>query len=269
MIKSENHLNLDYGGTGDSRQMLDLRLPPNAQQPLPLIVWFHGGGWYKGDKHAHNVPVHLTERYLARGYAVASANYRLAQHSSFPAQLHDGKAAIRFLRGHAPQYNLDPERIGVWGQSAGAYLAVFLGVTNGNQELEGSVGRHRDQSSAVQAVVNRCAPTDMTLPNHPIDLWEPFVRMLGTSGAQNPVLVAQASPITYVTSRAVPMLILHGDIDPIVPLAHAQVLEAALQQAGVEVTFITLKNTGHGGGGFLLPATDAVTANFFDKHLCP
>ena len=269
MLKSEDHRNLDYGGNGDSRQMLDWRLPPNAQRPGPLIIWFHGGGWYKGDKHAHNVPPHLTERYLTRGYAVASANYRLAQHSPFPAQIHDGKAAIRYLRSHAQQYNLDPERIGVWGQSAGAYLAVFLGVTNGNLKLEGRVGRHLDQSSAVQVVVNRCAPTDMTLPNQPKDLWDPFEKMLGTSVAQKPALAAQASPITYVTSRAVPMLILHGDIDPIVPLAHAQLLETALQQAGVEVTFITLKNTGHGGGGFLLPATDTQTAGFFDKHLCP
>ena len=210
----------------------------------------------------------MVNRYLARGYAVASANYRLAQQASFPAPIHDGKAAVRFLRGHAKQYNLDPTRIGVWGQSAGAYLSVFLGVTNGNQGLEGSVGPHLDQSSAVQVVVNRCAPTDLTLPNQPKnELIEPFEKMLGTSVDQNPALVAQASPIKYVTPQSVPMLILHGDIDSTVPIAHAQLLEAALQRAGVEVAFVTLKNTGHGGGGFLLPATDQITADFFDCHL--
>jgi len=266
VITSESYLDLDYAGTGDRNQMLDLRLPPTARGPAPVIVWFHGGGWHKGDKRAHDVPAPVIDRYLARGYAVASANYRLAQQASFPAQIHDGKAVIRFLRGHAQQFNLDPARIGVWGQSAGAYLAVFLGLTNGNPALEGNVGQHLDQSSAVRVVVNRCAPTDMTLPNQPAALMEPFHKMLGDA---NPVLAAQASPVTYVSQHAVPMLIVHGEDDAIVPIHHAKILAAALQNVGAEVAVLPLQDSGHGTGRFQAPATDSVIDGFFDKHLHP
>ena len=268
-MNSTDHFNLDYAGNGASNQMLDLRLPPNVKEPTPVIVWFHGGGWHKGDKRAHDVPAPVIARYLSKGYAVASANYRLAQQAAFPAPIHDSKAVIRFLRGHAQQYNLDPTRIGVWGQSAGAYLAVFLGVTNNNPDFEGEVGQHLDQSSTVQTVVNRCAPTDLTLPNQPADLIDPFNKMLGGSPTANHALVIKASPVTHVTRHTVPMLIVHGLDDLIVPIRHAEVLAAALKNAGGEVAFLPLTESGHGTGRFNAPETTAAIASFFDKHLHP
>src|SRR5205823_8686811 len=117
------------------RNVLDLYRPPKAEGPVPLVIWVHGGGWQNGDK-SRTPALDL----LARGYAVASINYRLSQHAPFPAQIHDCKAAVRFLRAHAAEYRLDPDRVGAWGMSAGGHLVALLGTSDGVKELEGDLG---------------------------------------------------------------------------------------------------------------------------------
>src|SRR5713101_8014594 len=145
---------LEYVKGGHERQKLDLYLPEKSDGPLPLIVWIHGGGWIGGNKE--NPP---GLEFLNRGYALASINYRLSQHAKFPAQIEDCKAALRWLRANAKTYNLDPDRIGVWGESAGGHLVALLGTTGDVKELEGEEGNPQ-QSSEVQAVVDWFGPTD-------------------------------------------------------------------------------------------------------------
>ena len=145
---------LEYVAGGHERQRLDLYTPEKADGPLPVIVWVHGGAWMGGAKDA-GVPA---LPFVGKGYAVASINYRFSQHAAFPAQIEDCKAAIRWLKANAKAFDLDPERIGVWGASSGGHLVTLLGTSGGVKDLEGR-GGNADQSSRVRAVVD-LGPTD-------------------------------------------------------------------------------------------------------------
>ncbi|MBZ0185864.1 MAG: alpha/beta hydrolase, partial [Candidatus Obscuribacterales bacterium] len=143
-------------GSVDENQTLDLFIPKTKfGTSLPLIIWIHGGGWIEGDKSS-SPSLELARK----GFATASINYRLAPKNLFPAQIYDCKAAIRFIRAHAEEYNIDPDRIGVWGHSAGGHLAALLGTTNDIKELEGDLG-NLDRSSATSAVCDWCGPTNL------------------------------------------------------------------------------------------------------------
>jgi acetyl esterase/lipase len=240
---------LAYVPGGHERQKLDLYLPEKAaEQPLPLVVWIHGGGWEAGSKEGcPAVPL------VEKGYAAASINYRLSQQALFPAQIEDCKAAIRWLRANAKKYHLDPRHIGVWGASAGGHLVALLGATGGVKDLEGEEG-NLDQSSRVQAVVDWFGPTDFaTIGKGLSDPKSPVSRLIGGSPQENKEKAAKASPITYVGKDAAPTLIMHGDKDNLVPISQSEELAAALKKAGVEVTFQVVKGNGHGGPDFLNP----------------
>lgn len=260
---------LAYVANGHPRQQLDLYLP-NEGQNLPLIIWIHGGAFRMGSKEGIEFdPVPL--EYLAQGYAVASINYRLSQHALFPVQIEDCKAAVRWLRAHAQQFNLDANRFGAWGPSAGGHLAAMLGTTGAVTSFE--VGEYLDVSSRVQAVVDYFGPTDFLqmddqrLPDgmvhNPSD--SPESQLVGGAIQEHKERVAQANPITYVASDAPPFLIVHGDRDPLVPYQQSVLLDAALRQAGVPVTFYTVVGAGH--GGFTDPRVREVTQAFLAKHL--
>lgn len=255
---------LPYVTHGHARQTLDLYLPATGAD-LPLIVWIHGGAFRMGSKE-DGVPV----EYLAEGYALASINYRLSQHALFPVQTEDCKSAVRWLRAHAQEYRLDPQRIAAWGPSAGGHLAAMLGVTGHAHTLD--VGEHLDQSSRVQAVVDYYGPTDFLLMDaqRPADGMihdtpdSPESELVGGPIQANPEKVARANPITYVTPDAPPFLIVHGDADPLVPYGQSVILHAALQAAGVPVTFTVL---GGGHGHFTDPKVGELTRDFLSKYL--
>lgn len=257
--------NLDYGGNGNDRQMLDLYIPTAAKGPLPVIVWFYGGGWLAGDKSG----LWDEPRYTGSGYAVVGANYRYSSQAVFPAQIEDCKAVIRFLRAQAKKYNLDAAHIGVWGISAGGHLAALLGASNGVKDLEGAVGKNPEQSSDVQAVVDISGPADLTLSNQPNEILGPIYSLIGGTVEKNKAVAAQASPVTHVGKNSAPTLIIHGQDDAIVPIRHAEVFYAALQKAGVETKLLALKDTGHVGGKIDAPETRKEVADFFAKHLKP
>jgi acetyl esterase/lipase len=243
---------------------LDIYRPDNATGKLPVIVWVHGGGWQSGSKDR------CPAAPLARdGYAVVSINYRLSHEAIFPAQIHDCKAAIRFLRANAGKYGLAPERIGAWGSSAGAHLVALLGTSGGVDELEGDLG-NAQQSSRVQCVVDFFGPTDFTRMdaagsnrNHDAPN-SPESKLIGGPIQQNKDKVARANPITYVTPDDPPFLILHGDMDETVPFNQSELLRDALKKAGVPVTFEPQPGKGHGFGG---PQFVRRAREFFDKHL--
>ena len=266
------HRELAYVDNGHARQVLDLYVPEKAGEPLPLIVWIHGGAWSGGDKSG--CPP-LRQGYAQRGYAVASLNYRLSQHATFPAQVEDCKAALRWLRAQVKKYRLDPARIGVWGSSAGGHLVALLGVTGDVKGFE--VGQHLEFSSAVQCVMNDYGPTDFvqmdahrppgatmahSVPNSPES------RLIGglISLPENREKVQRANPITYVSRGDAPFLINHGDIDPAVPHHQSELLFAALKAANVPVRFNTVKGGGH-GAGFGGTELDKMRRDFFELHL--
>jgi len=259
------HRELPYVTDGHERQKLDLYLP-KTDMKLPLIIWVHGGAWRAGSKD-NGVPLD----YLAEGYAVASINYRLSQHAIFPAQIEDCKAVVRYLRANAQKYNLDPNHFGAWGPSAGGHLVAMLGTTGDVKAFE--IGEHLTVSSRVQAVVDYFGPTDfLQMDEHRLPDGQvhnvpdsPESQLVGGHIQENKEKVAKANPITYMTKDDAPFLIVHGDMDPLVPHHQSELLEAALKKAGVPVSFYTVKGAGH--GGFRDPNVPKLTKEFFSKHL--
>ncbi|MBI4785493.1 MAG: alpha/beta hydrolase [Chloroflexi bacterium] len=247
--------------------MMDLYFPQRTGQLAPVIVFVHGGGWRQGDKR--NQPEILSPADLtSRGYLYASLNYRLAPEWKFPAFIQDVKCAIRHLRANAASYNLDPNRIGVIGGSAGGHLVALLGVTDASAGFD--VGEYGDQSSRVQAVVDMFGPADLTMT----ELGEPEIipQAYGTSNRNDPILV-QASPVTYVSKDDPPFLILHGDKDRVVPLSQSQVLYERLRTTGVNSSLVIVKNAGHNfapAGGIPSPSNlelGKLAIEFFDRQL--
>jgi acetyl esterase/lipase len=228
----------------DGRSLrVDLRIPADAG-PFPLVVWIHGGGWLRGNKRL--TPNHPALRQLDRNYAVASIEYRLSGEATFPAQLHDCKAAIRWLRANAARYRLDPERIAVWGSSAGAHLAALLGTTGGDPAFEDASMGNPGVSSRVQAVIDWYGPTDFLRMGANHDKPDsPESRLLGCPIQSCPDRAAQANPITHVTPDDPPFFIQHGSADRTVPINQSELLHHALRSAGVPVTYVPLQGVGH------------------------
>ena len=256
------HLDIPYVADGHERQRLDLYLPQKADGPLPVLVWIHGGGWQAGDKA--NPPL---LPYAAKGYAVASVNYRLSQHAIYPAQIEDCKAAIRWLRANAKKFNLNPDKVGVAGASAGGHLVALLGTTGDVKELEGA-GGNLDQPSRVQCVVDLFGPTDLSKMGGTHDSPKsPEAKLIGGPVQEVKEKVAKANPITFVTKNAAPFLILHGDQDKTVILSQSEMLVDALKKAGVEVRLVVVPGAGHGGPAFMLGDNATAVGEFFEKHL--
>lgn len=258
---------IEYARAGDLPLRLDLYVPQSAPKPRPLVVWIHGGGWRTGSKEqCRATPL------VQHGYVVASINYRLTHEGRWPAQIEDCKAAIRWLRSQADVYGIDPQRIGVWGSSAGGHLAAMLGTSGDVKELEGALG-NLDRSSRVQAVCDWCGPSDLTAmaaqapkrgqsdPNAP-DAPEAF--LLGGPVRDLLDKARAASPITYVTPDDPPFLIMHGDNDRVVPYQQSVLLDEALRKAGVESKLHTVAGGGHAFGG---QALHEMVLDFFDRHL--
>ncbi len=260
--------NLEYARVGEVSVKLDLYIPPHAKGvPLPVVVWVHGGGWHGGDK-ARNPGLAL----LAKGYASASINYRLTGVASFPAQIHDCKAAIRWLRANAEKYDLDPKRIGVWGASAGGHLAALLGTSGGSKVVEGKVGGNLDKSSRVQAVCDFFGPTDLlALAKHfkvakDAGTDSLLTKLFGGAPEKHFGLVRLANPINFVSDDDPPFLIVHGDKDRLVPLSQSKLLHEALKESKVSSTLHVVKGGRHGPGVFV-PEVLKMVGEFFDKHL--
>jgi acetyl esterase/lipase len=244
---------------------LDLYAPKDVSGPLPAVVILHGGGWAKG---SHEVMRPAAGALAAHGYVAVSVGYRMAPRHKFPAQIHDAKCAVRWLRANAERYQIDGERIGTLGFSAGGHLALLLGLTEPKDGLEGE-GGNAEQSSRVQAVVNVSGPTDLTRPG-----WDPVIDgaiadLLGGTRAQIPGVFWAASPLAYVHRGAPPVLTIHGTEDPVVPYEQAQLLHASLRKAKDVSQFQTLHGKDHGGNWNGKDSERAVAAilAFMDKNL--
>ncbi len=263
---------LDYVGAGNPRQMLDLVLPAEREagvEPLPLVVFIHGGAWRGGSKEG---AVGRLAPWVATGeYAGAAINYRLTGEASWPAQIHDCKAAIRWLRAHAGEYGFDPERIGVMGSSAGGHLVAMLGTSGGIDELAGELGEHLELESRVACVVDEYGPSELLMMgkfpstmNHESPS-SPESLLVGGPILEREEVARAASPITYVSADDPPFLIIHGTKDMTVPFDQSERLHKALVAAGVESIFIPVTDGGH--GGFRSRELERRIRLFLDRHL--
>ena len=263
-----------YGKGGDEELRLDLAMPASGEGPFPLVVCIHGGAWCAGSRRDYSGAI----RNLARhGYVAATVEYRLAPKHRFPAQVEDVKCAVRYLRAHAAEWRIDPNRVGALGDSAGAHLALLLGLMGPADGLEGK-GGWPDQPSKVQAVVDYFGPADFarwTLS----PLAEPFIAktlgmssrevvraFLGTDDRKDPV-ISRASPVTYVSRGDAPVLTFHGTLDMLVPIRQSELLHQTLAKAGVPCTLVPMPGLMHGWGGPRKRETDRRTIEFFDRWL--
>ena len=255
-----------YAKVGARELHVDVVMPSDAPaKPRPCVVWVHGGGWSKGT-HKANQAAGLA----GKGYVAASVEYRLSGEAIYPAQIQDCKAAIRFLRAHAKDYGIDPNRIGVWGGSAGGHLVALMGTTGGVKELEGTEGNPKE-SSRVQAVCDYFGPTNLMASPKWIATPPQISALLGGSPKDKPELARLASPVKFVDPKDPPFLIVHGEEDRLVPIAQSEGLYEALKKAGVPVSFVRVKNAGHGFTGIdIQPTREEINASvlaFFDKEL--
>lgn len=274
---------INYAGTNNAFQNLDLYVPSDAESMTPVVVWIHGGAWVAGDKNHPFMALDL----VSRGIAVASINYRLAQNSPHPAQINDCKAAVRWLRANASRYRLDPTRIGCWGHSAGGHLAVLLATTGDVDSIESSAtGRLSAKSgapapqgrtalhssaSAVQAACDWAGPTDLTslieqqTPNAKLDFTDPTGPVAILLGGRKPEECLDASPVFSISNDDAPILIVHGVEDDVVPPAQSQEMYDKVKAAGAPPVELLMEQ----GEGHTLSSADALTRsiNFLEQVL--
>jgi acetyl esterase/lipase len=257
----ETLLDVTYCNMGSVAQKMDVYFPEEGG-PWPALVYVHGGAWMHGDKSEAAL---FARAMTAQGYLVISLNYRLYPTGQYPAMIEDVKCAIRSLRAHAGEYNLDPNRIGAMGVSAGGHLVSLLGTADDNTEWD--VGEYLDQSTRVQAVVAMAPVTDLTrhFPNADIEL----MRQVGF-GEEN---IVQASPITHITLDDPPFLLIHGDQDELVPVEQSQLMYERLVEAGVPAQLVIVKNARHSMSALSGTATPSlaeinqIISEFLAAHL--
>lgn len=259
--------NLDYVGKGNPRQMLDLYLPEKIQEPVPVVMWIHGGAWRQGSKNNAGRPLRVADG----KYAVVSVGYRLTQEAQWPAQIHDCKAALRFVRANAKKYGLDANKIAVWGSSAGGHLVCLLGTTQNDETLDGELGPHVGGKTDVNCVVNFFGPTDFvkmdsqgSSMNHNAAS-SPEGQLLGGVVSELTKKAKEASAHYHVSKDDAPILTVHGTKDRLVPYAQGKAFDEALDKADVSSTLLTVEGGGHGQG--FGPEVTREVKRFLEKQL--
>jgi acetyl esterase/lipase len=255
-------------GTVDGHELkLDLYMPAEAVNP-PLLIYVHGGAWRGGSKERV-----LTTTFVEDGYAMASVDFRLSGDAMFPAQIHDIKAAIRFLRGNAHSYGYEATRIGILGSSSGGHLVELVGVTNGHEELEGKVGDYLDQSSDIQAIVSYFGASNLTTilkqsTPHGLSVRVPALDLLIGGQPEDKVELARlASPVFHVDATDPPLLMLHGDQDPQMPINQSHELHNAYKEYDLQVQFEVVHGAAHGGEQFRDEKRIELVETFLDNQL--
>ena len=256
---------LVYSTVEGSELRLDLAAPVAGAGPFPAVVVFYGGAWRSGNKWG-NRPV-LAE-FARRGFVAIAPQYRHCPENRFPAQVHDAKAAVRWLRSHAKEYRVDVDHVGAMGYSAGAHLALMLGTTAPGDGLEGNAPGD-SPSTRVQAVVNYFGPTELAATDIS-SFSKGLVRdFLGVNASDDPKLAASASPLTYVDRTDPPILTFHGTADTVVPVSQAVRLSEAMTKVGLQGRTELLTGLGHGWSGASMARSMDATYAFFEAQLRP
>jgi acetyl esterase/lipase len=274
--------NLEYAVPADRGHLLDLYLPLHTEGRVPVVIFQKGSAFKDDDTKGMAVAdaermrgdgprpsggvisaPELATLWVPRGYAVVGLNVRSSSQVKFPGQVHDVKAAIRYLRAHAATYGLDPQRFATMGNSSGAWVSTMAAVTSGVADLEGDLG-HPEQSSAVSAVIDLFGPTDfLAMDSHRLPDGEvhnsplsPESTLMGFPIQQDPAAVEKANPATYVRADSPPAFITHGTGDPLVPSHQSEILFEAYARAGATATLALLPDVGH-TDDYLLDADDS------------
>jgi acetyl esterase/lipase len=264
-VKITEQNDIVYTTANGTELKLDLARPAEGDGPFPAVLVIHGGAWRAGNKK--DTRPALTE-FARRGYVAISPQYRFCPKETFPAQVHDVKAAVRWVKSHAKELKADPARVGAVGFSAGAHLAMMLGLTGPTDGLEGEVPSGSPDTT-IQAVVNYFGPTDLAAQDIP-EVTVPLIRdFIGGTAQEKPKETAKASPLTYVSKGDAPILSFQGTKDPLVPHTQAFKLAEAMTAAGVPGRVEVLVGAGHGWKGDDLDRTKAETFAFFDHYLKP
>jgi acetyl esterase/lipase len=247
--------NISYANDTDKKHLLDIYLPANTKNNLPLIVWIHGGAWMMNDKYADMGYMRNTIKgFIDSGYALASIDYRHSTTAIFPAQIQDCNAAVEFLYSHAAEYKLDKNRIAVVGFSAGGHLASLLALSN-NNTVKDFYKDGVQPSFKIKGAIDFYGPSDLLMlagiPDTSINnMRNPVAVLLGTMQVDRPDLAKHASPVTYVDSNDPPFLIIHGEKDESVPNTQSKVLSSWLTLAGVKNQVIMVPGAPHYGEMF-------------------
>jgi len=264
--------------TASSANRLDLYLPADGNGPFPTVVFIHGGG-FSGGSRSQGLS---TAQYLVtRGYAVATIDYRLSGEAKFPAQIHDVKAAIRYLKANASTYFLRADRFATWGESAGAGLAALAGTSGGVFELEDLSMGSAGADSRVQAVVDLFGPINFLTMNSEWKLLgvtngqdhdaanSPESQLIGAPIQTRPDLCTLYNPETYISTDDPPFIVQHGSADVLIPYLQgknfADKLASALGPA--QVTWMLMDGAGHGGSAFSSSGNLSLLASFLDRSL--
>jgi acetyl esterase/lipase len=252
-----------YSKVGSRELKLDIARPAEGDGPFPAVLVIHGGAWRQGNK-ADVRPI--LPQFVEHGFVAISPEYRFCPQNAFPAQIHDVKAAVRWLKVNAKKYRIDPDRIGAMGFSAGGHLAMMLGLTSPNDGLEGDVSAGAPDSR-VKAVVNYFGPTDLAAKDIP-DICKPWVKdFLGGSPQDRPDAAAKASPLTFVSKDDAPVLTFQGTKDSLVPYTQAIKLADAMSSAGVPGRVELILGADHGWAGAEMARTVNETFGFLDRYL--
>lgn len=244
---------------------LDFYRPKKQKGASPLVVWVHGGAWRSGSRT--RVPI---TGLLEDGYAIASVDYRLSGDAPFPAQVHDIKAALSYLRRHSDELGIDPQQMAIAGASAGGHLAALVGVS---QSVPALTDRDTNSPDRVSAIVSFFGASNLETilqqsTPHGLNVRVPALQLLLRGQPdQKPELARLASPVTHVDAEDPPLLLIHGDQDPQMPINQSHELEGAYKQVGSEVEFDVVHGGAHGGAIFYSPDKIRRVAEFLKKAL--
>ena len=253
-------------------------LRPLSDHALPAVIYIPGGAFLQSNR-TNNLQNRL--RIAEAGFIVASIEYRTSPLSAFPAPIQDVKSAIRYLKAKSEHFGIQPDKIAVWGESAGGYLATFAGATNGISYFD--KGYFLDSSSHIAAVIDCFAVSDLskidetyskqmreihyspTLPE--AEMLESVSPGADKDETHDPVTLDKANPLNYITSKTPPFLIMHGDKDHIVPIDDSKKLHAKLQEKGIESSFYIIDNAEHAGIIWEQPTVVQILIDFLNSHL--
>ena len=259
--------NIEYSNPDDQHLQLNMARPKEGAGPFPAVICIHGGGFRAGTRESFNG---LCLQLAERGYVAVTVSYRLAPKYQFPAAVYDVKAAVRWMRANAEKYQIDPDRIGTTGGSAGGHLAQFLGVTSGVKKFEGD-GGNAEYSSSVKCVVNFYGPSDFTKSyDASVDAKDVLPLFLGGNLEQERHRHIESSPLYWVTPEAAPTLFVHGTKDAYVAHEQAEWIVERMKAADVEATLMTIEDGDHGfrtSGPDVKENIEKARFEFFDKHL--
>jgi len=261
-VNSKNWKDLNYAGDSMNYHNLDIYLPQVEKPNYPLVIVIYGSAWFSNNSKGTDLKT-IGKALLDAGFAIVMPNHRSSRDAKFPAQINDIKAVVRYIRANAAQYQIDTSFIGITGSSSGGHLSALTATSrnvnkftigSATADIEGEVGLYTNFSSSVDAVVDWFGPTDFLVmdscgstmshngPNSPES------SLVGGPIQDNKDKVALANPITYVDASDPPFLIFHGDKDPLVPYCNSELLNTALQKAGVSSRFDLISEGQHGPG---------------------